>query len=284
MQPSDPTSDYEYIVFIDEAGDPGLRKVAPISPEGASEWLCLGAIVVQRPNENEVVSWVKEAREKIFMTQRPDIHFNALSPYRKRVVSNLFASKPFDAFVLASNKKNMEGHKNTRAEKVPSKDFFYNWCVRLLLERITDWCERHSLKLHGEPKKVRFIFSERGGHSYSQMRAYLMYLQQQGSNPYLQKRTIKWSVFDWRLVEPIAHRGSAGLQIADTLASSFFQAAHALSPNWTVEYAEAFAPRLAMEKGVVADYGLVLQPTPPRKAQLTPEQQQIFRFYGYRGF
>ena len=52
--PDDPPEPY-YIVYIDEAGDPGLAKVRPLDPNGASEWLTLGAVVIRARVEDKVV-------------------------------------------------------------------------------------------------------------------------------------------------------------------------------------------------------------------------------------
>ena len=35
-----------YVAYIDEAGDDGIRTVAPLDARGASEWFVLGAFVV----------------------------------------------------------------------------------------------------------------------------------------------------------------------------------------------------------------------------------------------
>jgi hypothetical protein len=34
--------EYYYVACIDEAGDPGIRRVRPHDPNGGSEWLTLG--------------------------------------------------------------------------------------------------------------------------------------------------------------------------------------------------------------------------------------------------
>lgn len=41
---SDP---YNYILYIDEAGDDGLTRVRPIDENGASEWLIIGGVLVR---------------------------------------------------------------------------------------------------------------------------------------------------------------------------------------------------------------------------------------------
>jgi len=34
----------QFVVFIDEAGDPGLSPRRPIDPSGSSEWLTIGGV------------------------------------------------------------------------------------------------------------------------------------------------------------------------------------------------------------------------------------------------
>lgn len=45
-----------YVAYIDEAGDAGLKKVRPIDAVGATEWLCLGAVLIKVKYEPEVTT------------------------------------------------------------------------------------------------------------------------------------------------------------------------------------------------------------------------------------
>lgn len=273
-----------YIAYIDEAGDPGLNTVRPIDPNGSSEWLALGAVLIQAARGPELVEWVRKIRAAINLRQRPDLHFRKLSPDRRIIVCQHIADLALRGFVLLSNKKNMRRHRNTAAERFPSQEWYYNFCVRLLLERVTDFVERRSIKDYGEPRPLKLILSERGGIKYIYMKAYHQVIAKQSAAGalYLPKRDVKWSVMDHRLTEVIAHNRNPGLQLADAVTSAFYRAADALGPGkWDVEPARALMPRMATERGVYADYGVALQPTPPRRAMLTEEQQVIFRDYGY---
>ena len=277
--------DYEYVVYIDEAGDPGLRKVFPIDPDGATEWLVIGAVLTRKRYEAEVVDWVREIRENIGIKQRLDLHFRTLSPTRKLSVCRQLRLRPIRAFAVLSNKKNMRRYDNPRAAKRSSKQWFYNYCVRLLLERVTDACYRSSMEHRGCPEYLKIVFSQRGGHSYSQTQAYYEILgnQSRSNSTYLQKRQIKWQVMRRALFEHHPHNQVAGLQLADTVSSAFFQACDVLGPTteWDVRYAQALRKIMATENGVIADYGVCLQPMPPWKAKLTDDQRKIFRFYGF---
>ncbi|MEO8530324.1 MAG: hypothetical protein ABI459_03810, partial [Deltaproteobacteria bacterium] len=43
---SDQVEPYEYVLYIDEAGDDGLKKVMPVDNPGATEWLVIGAVLI----------------------------------------------------------------------------------------------------------------------------------------------------------------------------------------------------------------------------------------------
>lgn len=275
---------YGYIAYIDEAGDPGLTRVRPFDEIGASEWLVLSAIVMKAKREPDVVKWVDDIRTNIGVTQRRHLHYRDLSPTRKLAVATAMAELPIRAFVLCSNKKNMRGYHNPRAAKIPSQQWFYNWCVRLLLERVTAFCDDRTEHDYGERRRIKIEFSRRGGHRYSQTRAYHYYLgfQQEGGKIYLKKREPVTNMLSMDLMEDHPHYTRAGLQLADAAASAFYQAIDCLGPGqWVVEPAKALAPIMAKEKGRQKDFGVTLFPAVPWKAALTPEQKQIFQFYDY---
>jgi hypothetical protein len=274
-----------YLAFIDEAGDPGLKTVRPIDQSGGTEWLCLGAVVVRASRGPDIVPWVRSILDEAGVRTRPDLHFRDLQDFRKPIVCTAVAKLPIRAFVLASNKKNMRQYRNARAERVRSQQWFYNYCLRLLLERVTHFCCHHSRKESGGGRVLKLIFSERGGHSYGQTVAYqeLLKLQAKAGTLHLNKRRIMWEVLDWRLAEASSHRSSAGAQLADVVASSFYRAIDTLPPaNWNTSFAKLLKPVMAKDQGFYFDYGLSLQPTPPSRAKLTDQQKEIFEFYGYQ--
>jgi len=55
---------YSYIAYIDEAGDDGIRKVRPIDPNGASEWLVLSAIVIRASREKELIDCLRDYKNQ----------------------------------------------------------------------------------------------------------------------------------------------------------------------------------------------------------------------------
>ncbi len=277
-------AEYGYVVYIDEGGETGLAKVRPIDENGSSEWFVLSAVVMRAKWEPDVVGWVRDIRDGIGLKQRPDLHFRTLSPTRKVAVCNRIAALPVRGFVIASNKKNMRRYHNANAAKIPSQQWFYNWCIRLLMERVTAFCSERTARDYGERRPIKIEFSRCGGHRYSQTKAYHSYLsfQQEGDKVYLQKRQPVRDMLSTDLMFDFPHQQRAGLQLADIVASAFYQAVDASGPGeWSIAGASALAPIMARENGKQRDFGVALFPTPDWKADLTENQKEIFRVFDY---
>ena len=283
MQPAC-IDEYKYVLFVDEAGDDGLKRVRPIDEIGGTEWLCISGLLIRADNEDHAVRWVREIRADISANQGPVLHFKKLSPTKKQRTCELLAQYPVVGFIVCSNKKNMRGWKNSKAASSNSKQWFYNYCVRLLMERVTAFCAKDSLSRYGTKKPLKVIFSERGGHYYGQTKAYWLHLksQQAAGTTYLNKREIDFDLIRYRLVDYVPHTQLAGLQLADVLASSFYLACDVLDVKNDPFPAQLLQLRMAREEGSARDFGVVLQPTPTRRAELLPEQQVIFKHSGYR--
>lgn len=237
-----------YVVYIDEAGDVGLKTVRPADPSGASEWFILGAVVVRAENSLKAVEWIRHIKSGIRGAQRPDLHFYTLSHTQKLLACQKIANWPLRCFAVVSNKKNMRGYHNPRASQVRSNNPFYNWMLRLLLERITNFCAGRTLKDYGEVRKLRIEMAETGGFSIAQTQAYLTKIKMQSAagRLFLSKGDLAWEMIDvYELaIFPAARR--AGIQLADAVASAFRSAVE-LNENGTntPDYAIQLVPRPA---------------------------------------
>jgi hypothetical protein len=280
---------YEYVAYIDEAGDPGLSRVKPYDNNGSSEWLVVSAVVVRRVNEDATVSWVRAITSQFNNHHANAFHFSKLNPAKKITACNGLASREARLFVVASNKKNMKGHTNPFAElKSLDKNWFYCWLTRILLERVTHWVEKRAMKEFGEPRKLKLVFSSRGGLSYSQMKAYfeLLKVQSRGQSLFLPTGDLRWGVVQQDLTEIRPHYERAGLQLADVAASSFFKACDKFDTGFCdPRFAKILKPRVASIQDddgyqIYAGYGVKLLPS-FRAAKLLPEQKEIFKHYGY---
>lgn len=209
--------------------------------------------------------------------QRSDLHFRDLADFRKQRLCEALAAGPGRAIVVMSNKKNMEGHTNPRAAKVGGRNIFYCWMMRLLLERVTNFCRDDALRHNRTLGKVRIVFSKSTGVSYPQMKAYFEWLRNQSRNDnlWLKQGDLAWDVYDRTLVFIEEHRRSAGLQLSDGLASAFYQAVETI-PEKPLRPGPAMAlkPILARRNGRCWSLGLKLMPS-LQKAILTGEQRRF---------
>ena len=278
--------DYHYVAYIDEAGDDGLRVVRPMDPQGSSEWLVVSGVVISASREDEVATWIEDIKSSLWNFKGRSLHFADLSEKKKVQVCTGMSELSARYFVVCSNKKNMKGYTNPLAAQVPSQCWFYNWMTRLLLERITDFVHWRSIKEHGEPKKVKVEFSNRGGLSYSQMNAYFRWISYQGNNTFLKFGKIEWSTISYDLLHVYPHYERAGLQLADIVASSFFKAMDIYNTGGCdPQFAKLLKPRIARFRdrlnAPASGYGVKIMPWSLPLANVRPEQEEIFKFYGY---
>jgi hypothetical protein len=273
-----------FVAYIDESGDTGLELVKPHDVRGATEWLILAAFVVKIADDSKMVSWTQDVQSD-FISKRGDLHFNRLLPFKKSLVCNALAKKNAKCFVVMSNKKNIERYKNPRLDD-GNRSWIYWWLARLLLERVTEYCEEQTPADQRGKDTLRIIFSRRGGLTCKDFNDYLtkLYWQSRLSSLVLSYKDIKWSVIDWEEIRVLDHKDRAGLQLADVVAGAFFEAVELNRggiANCDPSYAKALKPIIAVRStGAVVGFGI--KPMPLVNAMgLSPDQMEIFKFYGY---
>jgi len=283
-----PKPDYDYVAYIDESGDQGLERVKPIDRNGSSEWLVVAGVVIRKENETAALGWVSDIRDKLNSPQLTSIHFRKLRPnWRKETVCKEIANLPLRCFVVCSNKKNMKGHENPFAGKVPSQNWFYCWITRLLLERITRFVAEDSIKRFGTVRRVKLVFSKAGGLSYAQMAAYYEWLRDKNrnDNQFLKDGDLIYETIHSHLLEVRDHKADARLTLPDAVASAFYKACDKHDTGaCDITFAKLLAKRMGAmpdtPRGQVSGYGLKLMPGWIR-ANLDADQKEIFRYYGY---
>jgi len=100
-------------------------------------------------------------------------------------------------------------------------------------------------------------------------------MQSKANALFLKNGDLRWSVVDpLDEVRAYDHPERAGLQLADAVASAFYQAVSG-EPTPDPEFALALKPRLTRnEKGSIFGYGIKLMP--PRYLERAPEQHRKF--------
>jgi len=271
-----------YIVYIDEAGDFGLRSVAPLDPNGASEWMVLGAAVLRKENESSAPAWLKSMRDKANNTQPSSLHFRNLKDGQKEIACNELIKMPLRLFIIISNKQNMKGHTNTPASYISGhRHWFYWWMTRLLLERVTDFCAEMNERDGTPDKKLQIEFSRRTDLKRSHFSDYFTRLWAQGKDAHLAKRIINWNVFDFENVLFLDHGSRAGLQFADIATSAFYQAVNT-HPHGICcpDYAVTLKPLVHKKQGAHLNGGFTVWPYSLKHTKLSETQKTFFRLYG----
>jgi len=289
MAPEQP--EYHYVAYIDEAGDPGLRKVKPLDENGSSEWIIVAGALIPADLEADVSTWIAEMMTAINSRQMKDIHFQKLNDNRKLLVCNMLAEKNVRLCAICSNKQNMKKYSNMKAAAIPSQSWFYCWLTRVLLERITDNVYAASMKRYKEPKYVKLEFSERGGLSYSQMHAYYEWIRMKSANGkvplYLPWGRVEFDVLHPDLFYVYNHLERDGLKLADIAASAFFKAVDVYDTrNRDASFAKALSSSMAQAPGTgqIGGYGVKLWPSwtkLTKEVHVPRSQLEIFANYGY---
>lgn len=273
----------KYVAYIDESGDPGLNNVKPVDKTGASEWLIVSCFLVRQEKDAKIPSWIKEIISQFRVSNSPYIHFTDLIPAKKKIACSTLVKKQSAMFVVASHKSNIRRYKNPNI-KEGSKHWLYWFLMRLLLERVTEFCDRQTPQEHKGQHKLRIMFSRRGGHTYKEFSDYLWKLkwQSKAGMLVLSQGDLNWSVIDFDEIFAYEHEQYAGLQAADIVAGSFYDALENKSKAGIVsEYAKLLKPRIATnQKGRALGFGIFTRPD-LWEMGLTPEQKEIFEFYGY---
>lgn len=275
--------DPKFLVYIDEAGDPGVK---PKSTDERlwTDWFSLSAVVVRATRDLEVVDWVADMREAVRSHGTKGLHYRTLSETNRERVTRMLGRKPVRIFALASLKDTMRDHYNPVLGRANDKEF-YNWCLRLLLERVTEWCYRKCLADNEPVAPAKIMFSERGGHDYHELRAYLTRLEAQTLTKtlVLKKRGLAPGIIFSSHCQVRPHADVAGLQLADIAASAIFQAAcsvgnkHCLKPAQNLK---PVFPKCARTKRI-ADFSLLRLPF-AHQGTIPLEDRPIFEHFGYK--
>lgn len=281
---------YDYVAYIDEAGDPGLNKVQPRTPGGSSEWIVVSAALIPAELEGEVGGWITDLMKAMNSHQMRDLHFQKLTPNRKALACSFLAEKNVRLFTVVSNKQNMEGWTNSRAERIPSDNWFYCWLTRLLLERVTTAVHAAAMKRYGETRRVKLEYSERGGLRYSQMHAYYEWLRIKSASGkvalFVPFGDFQYSVLHPDLMRVYNHAERDGLKLPDIVASAFFKAVdvhqtRACDPT----FAKPLMPKMARSPDThqIAGFGVKLLPNwrTLDRFGVREEQRTILRHFGY---
>jgi Protein of unknown function (DUF3800) len=285
-----------YHIFVDEYGDHGLKKTA-------SEFFIVSAVVVATETVPDLQEWIARIKKPMKNQQRRDFHFIGVDERMKYRASRYLGKMPVRCFGLISHKPNMIGHRNVKCEVaydgriygddgtsyttpiLHRKTKFPNFVLKVLLERATKWCHRRSLREFKEPRPVAITIAKRGGFYLSDFKSYLEIDQRRW-----RKKTgtlpgyLAWPVVDLDLIGTAPAANVAGLQLADIVSGSFSRAIDEKTfGECDRRYVQNLAPRIARigRHRTIAGFGVTGLPWDLWLSNFSPEQEELFRLFGY---
>ena len=225
-----------HFAFVDESGDRGTRKKS-------SQHLAFGAYVVRKTDEPQVRAALAQIRSEFGMQAGAHLHFKSLSHHKKVRAIEVLSATPITCFIVALCKR------GGLPKGTITADQFYNWGVRLLLERLS-WYMRDTV---GGTSNLSVTVAHTKGYTVSKMHTYVRTL-----------KTIPTQVAWQHLNTPIRFNSTQvdeRLQAADAIASA---AGYALEPIHTVvepRYLLACRTLLWRRSGALTSYGFKMHPT-----------------------
>lgn len=273
-----------YVAYIDEAGDDGLVRVRPSDAGAASEWLVMSCLLVKAERDGKVLPWLKTLVASFNQHQMTHLHFRQLRDDQRAMAADYLASLPVRLFVVISNKQNMRGYNNPVAAqaKINVTAWFYVWLSRIMIERVTAYCQRRTIKDYGENRTVRFEFASRGGVKIGDLARYLKYLKDQDELGLMYNTFWKpsWNVIDFEQIKTFPAKERAGLQLSDCVASSFYAGLEFTAEGTTKpQFALALMPRMARSnRDKIYGFGIKVWPD-YAPSIIRPRQRPIFDFY-----
>jgi hypothetical protein len=202
-----------YMVYIDESGDEGFNFSGP---RNSSEWFILSAAVLRRSAETELLHMWRQVRQDLGKPHGYTLHFRCLKHEQRVAVASRVAYGRLRAISVICHKPSL-----TDTEYLRTKSALYFYLSRYLFERISWLCRDARIPDDGDGS-AQIIFSNRSGMSYDSIQEYLQRLQaksQAGGDI-----QIDWAVIKAEHLTAVPHRLRDGLQVADAIASSLWQA------------------------------------------------------------
>lgn len=185
----------------------------------------------------------------------------------------------------------MIGHSNPRAATSGSdeRQIFYNFVVRLLLDRVTEFVHNDAQKKGHKEPILKIVMASRKGHHFGHFKEYVQKLLEQAKEgtTFLATREIKYEVLRYDQIERAPASTVAGLQLADTIVSATFQSIERSSPHYSDSPALELMNIVAKKKhhpkfpSKASNVGMTLYPARKVVDLLDDQQLEFFEAFGY---
>lgn len=197
---------------------------------------------------------LSEVRQLLSKRDDFTFHFAELKHEQRVPLIHCISRAPIKSVSVLIHKPTVKNLDDLRSDNQ-----FYWHASRLVLERVS-WLCRDRLRKKGSALPgdgyARVQFSNKTGMEYGGLRDHLTKLKEQDT-------TIEWSVIREKEITSQVHRNSMGLQIADAVASGFWNALNKNRYGFSEDrFARMLKPIVYDHNGQYHSYGLRFYPKP----------------------
>lgn len=279
----------DYIIYIDEAGDAAIDQQNSQLNGKHTEWLCMGGYLVTKDHDNNLRSVCDELAELIGGQTGQTLHFRNYSNKNKLKICEALGTKTARAFIVCSYKDTLRNYDNPKASRAGTvtsdRDYVYNYLVRILLERVTEFVQLDAFEKKIKNPKLKIVLSYRKGHNFNHLKQYIRQIARQAENKstYQKTRVICPEVLANDTIVTKDPKKEPGLQLADIVTSAVY---FSIDTDKQKEFNEPIALQLwkVIAKGKHnerrANEGLTLFP-PNSIKLLSKKQVEFFHHFGY---
>lgn len=253
-----------FIAYIDESGDEGFR----FYKQGTPDWFALSAAIVRKTDDLDMVQMMKSVKQVLGKPIKKPLHFKDLKHEQRLLWVDRIAATKLKTISISVHKPSVD-----EPEAFDQWYRLYYYAVRLLCERVSWYCRDYKTHHDEGDGRVDLIFSNRSNMSYSEMYRYLNRLEVMSVQGWSDIR-IQWQLIDTRRMRTYSPGRRAGLQVADAIAGSFFQAVERSKYGFNEDrYARMLKPVVYWYKGRYHGYGI--KAFPPEATRLLQAREYL---------
>jgi hypothetical protein len=232
------------MVYVDESGDEGFVR-------GASEWFVISGVIIRRAIDLETVKVVDTVRTALNKPAGKPLHFRHLNHMQRVAYVAALAGQRMRTVSVMVHKPSI-----TNVATMKKKNVLYFYASRYLLERVSWYCRDILQPNEAGDGSAEIIFSNKGGMSYEDFRTYVDRLRNRSDV------RIDWNVIKRDQISSKGHAERRGLQIADAVASGYWNAVNRNALGLTEDrYARTLEPIAYAYKGRrIRSYGVKFVP------------------------
>ena len=244
-----------FVAYVDEAGDEGFKKIG----HGTPEWFILSAVVTKTDLDVQTVKVIDDIRHELKRPPLTPLHFRKIKQHHQKLLCvSRVAKSDIRAMSVMIHKPSLLEPENFNAGSR-----LYHYSLRLLLERLSWYC-RDARRWGVGDGSADIFLSNRGQMSLPAIRNYIDTLLGAGAVtvggvPVWDIR-IEPSVVKSSQVFTCNHGTMMGLQLADIVASSLFNALEPLHGFTEDRYARMLKPVIYRRGARYKGYGLKFFP------------------------